>query len=132
MGSNLILDKLQGVKDRFEEVARLITEPETISDMKRYVKLNKEYKDLEPVIQAFDEYKNLFKDFNFISIGIFAPLAVIEQRERERKDRTWGLARWQYDIVHKDKIYDLKIDSSKSTAEECAKQIKYFISKKQI
>ena len=59
MSSNLILDKLQGVKDRFEEVARLITDPETISDMKRYVKLNKEYKSLEPVIHAFDEYKNL-------------------------------------------------------------------------
>jgi peptide chain release factor 1 len=59
MSKNLILDKLQGVKDRFEEVARLINDPETISDMKRYVKLNKEYKALEPVIQAFDGYTNL-------------------------------------------------------------------------
>ena len=49
MSKNLILDKLEGVKDRFDEVARLINEPDTIADMKRYVKLNKEYKDLEPV-----------------------------------------------------------------------------------
>lgn len=58
MGRNLILDKLKGVKTRFEEVSRLITEPEVIADMNRYIKLNKEYKDLEPVIEAYEEYKN--------------------------------------------------------------------------
>ena len=62
MSSNLILDKLEGVKERFEEVGRLITKPDIISDMKRYVKLNKEYKDLEPVIQAYDEYRNLLSN----------------------------------------------------------------------
>ena len=62
MSGNLILDKLEGVKERFEEVGRLINEPEIISDMKRYVRLNKEYKDLEPVIKAFDDYKNLLSN----------------------------------------------------------------------
>jgi len=62
MSGNLILEKLEGVKDRFEEVGRLINEPEVISDMKRYVRLNKEYKDLEPVIQAYEEYKNLLSN----------------------------------------------------------------------
>ncbi len=62
MGKNLILDKLEGVKERFQEVGRLITDPETISDMKRYVKLNKEYKDLEPIIQAYDEYTNVLSN----------------------------------------------------------------------
>ena len=62
MSGNLILEKLKGVKERFEEVGRLITEPEVISDMKRYVKLNKEYKDLEPVIRAYEEYKNLLSN----------------------------------------------------------------------
>jgi peptide chain release factor 1 len=62
MSGNLILEKLKGVKDRFEEVGRLINEPEVISDMKRYVRLNKEYKDLEPVIQAYEEYKNLLSN----------------------------------------------------------------------
>ncbi len=64
MGSNLILEKLEGVKERFEEVGRLITEPEVISDMKRYVKLNKEYKDLEPVIKAYEEYRNLLSNID--------------------------------------------------------------------
>ncbi|MFC2113041.1 peptide chain release factor 1 [Bacteroidota bacterium] len=62
MSGNLILEKLEGVKDRFEEVGRLINEPEVVSDMKRYVRLNKEYKDLEPVIQAYMEYKNLLSN----------------------------------------------------------------------
>ena len=44
MAKNLILDKLEGVKSRFEEVGRLITQPDIINDMKKYVKLNKEYK----------------------------------------------------------------------------------------
>jgi len=64
MSQNLILEKLEGVKERFEEVGRLINEPETISDMKRYVRLNKEYKDLEPVIKAYVEYKNVLSNID--------------------------------------------------------------------
>jgi peptide chain release factor 1 len=56
---SMILDKLEGVKLRFDEVAELITDPSVISDMKRYVKLNKEYKALEPVINAYKQYKNI-------------------------------------------------------------------------
>jgi peptide chain release factor 1 len=62
MGANLILERLKGVKDRFEEVGRLITEPEIMDDMKRYVRLSKEYKNLEPIIQAYEEYKNLLSN----------------------------------------------------------------------
>ena len=40
----MLLEKLKGVADRFEEVGRLITDPDVINDMKRYIKLNKEYK----------------------------------------------------------------------------------------
>lgn len=59
---NLILEKLEGVKDRFEEVQKLIAEPEIISDMKRYIQLKKEYKNLEPIIDAFEEYKNIISN----------------------------------------------------------------------
>lgn len=64
MANNMILDKLQGVKERFEEVGRLITEPDIISDMKRYIRLNKEYKDLEPIIEAYDEYVNIISNID--------------------------------------------------------------------
>ncbi len=59
MAKNLILDKLEGVKSRFEEVGRLITQPDIISNMKQYVKLNKEYKELKPVVEAYNEYRNI-------------------------------------------------------------------------
>lgn len=62
MASNIILEKLEGVKERFEEVGRLITEPDIIANMKRYVKLNKEYKDLEPIIDAYNKYKNIISN----------------------------------------------------------------------
>jgi peptide chain release factor 1 len=57
MAENMILEKLEGVKHRFVEVGDLLTQPEILSDMKRYVKLNKEYKDLVPIIESFEKYK---------------------------------------------------------------------------
>jgi peptide chain release factor 1 len=59
MAANLILDKLEGVKTRFEEVGELITKPDIMTDMERYIKLSKEYKALEPVVTAYNEYKTL-------------------------------------------------------------------------
>jgi len=62
MANNMILEKLRGVKERFEEVGRLITEPDIVADMKRYVRLNKEYKELEPIVQAYNEYENVISN----------------------------------------------------------------------
>lgn len=53
---NNILDKLEGVVSRFEEVSTLITDPNVIGDQKRYVRLTKEYKDLENLVKARKEY----------------------------------------------------------------------------
>ena len=44
--NNTLLEKLDGLVARFEEVSTLITDPNVIADQKRYVKLTKEYKDL--------------------------------------------------------------------------------------
>jgi len=60
--SNIILEKLEGVKERFEEVQRLIAVPEIIKDMKRYIQLNKEYKNLEPIIDGYKKYKNVLSN----------------------------------------------------------------------
>lgn len=54
-----ILEKLQAIKIRWEEVEKLIVDPEIIADMERYVKLNKEYKDLKEIVNVYDEYKNV-------------------------------------------------------------------------
>lgn len=62
MGENMILSRLQGVKARFEEVGQLITDPSIIADMDRYVKLNREYKQLEPVVKAMIAYRDLLSN----------------------------------------------------------------------
>lgn len=54
-----MLEKLQIVKQRFDEVSDLIIQPDIISDQKRYVQLNKEYKDLRALMEKRDEYVSL-------------------------------------------------------------------------
>jgi len=54
-----MLEKLQIVKQRFDEVSDLIIQPDIITDQKRYVKLNREYKDLKVLVDKRDEYIEL-------------------------------------------------------------------------
>lgn len=54
-----MLDKLQIVKQRYDEVSDLIIQPDVITDQKRYVQLNKEYKDLGKVVAKAKEYEGL-------------------------------------------------------------------------
>ncbi len=54
-----LLEKYEPIRVRFEEIQQQITNPDIISDMKRYVKLNQEYKNLEKLINTFRDYKNL-------------------------------------------------------------------------
>ncbi len=60
----MILDKLEGVLERFQEVERNLSEPGVVSNQERYVKLNKEYKGLEPLILAYKEYKNIIDNID--------------------------------------------------------------------
>ncbi len=55
-----LLKKLEAINYRFVEVGTLIVDPDIISDMDRYVKLSKEYRDLEEIVSAYKEYKNIF------------------------------------------------------------------------
>jgi peptide chain release factor 1 len=64
MAVNLILEKLEGVKQRFIEVGELLTHQDVLSDMKRYIKLNREYKDLQPIIEAYEKYKLLLSNIS--------------------------------------------------------------------
>jgi chloramphenicol 3-O phosphotransferase len=69
------------------------------------------------------EYFAFLGDFDFRFVGMFAPLEILEERERVRGDRLPGLARWQYDRVHHGINYDLEIDTSKHSPHECARLI---------
>lgn len=59
MADNSLLDRLDGLDARFEEVSTLITDPSVIADMKRYVRLSKEYKELERLLSAAKRYRNM-------------------------------------------------------------------------
>ena len=61
---NSILEKLDGLEARFEEVSTLITDPDVISDQQRYVKLTKEYKDLGDIMNARKRYINCLTTIN--------------------------------------------------------------------
>ncbi len=85
MNENSILNKLEGVAARFEEVGKLITQPDIISDMKRYVRLNKEYSQLEPVVEAYKNYKNLLSNIKSAR-EIIAEESDSEMREMAKEE----------------------------------------------
>jgi chloramphenicol 3-O phosphotransferase len=67
---------------------------------------------------------NILCDFTVLFVAVRCPLAVAEQRERERGDRVKGLVRAHYDLVHSHNTYDFEVDTSLLSPMECAVQIK--------
>lgn len=59
-----MIDKLQAIKMRFEEVSEDIVKPDIVSDMKKYTALNREYKQLEKIVLKFNEYQNLLSNLD--------------------------------------------------------------------
>jgi peptide chain release factor 1 len=59
-----MLDKLNIVKQRFNEVSDLIIQPNIMSDQKRYISLNKEYKDLGLIVEKKKLYEQLLSNIN--------------------------------------------------------------------
>ena len=62
MAENALLQRLDGLDARFEEIGTLITDPNVIADQRRYVKLTKEYKSLETLLGATNRYRKLLED----------------------------------------------------------------------
>lgn len=83
MSENSLLQRLDGIESRYEEVSTLITDPEVIADIKRYVRLNKEYKELGKLVEATRRYRTLVNDIedarNVLAIENDADLREIAQ-----------------------------------------------------
>ena len=62
MADSPLLQRLDGIDARFEEIGTLITDPNVIADQRRYVKLTKEYKSLETLLGATRRYRKLLED----------------------------------------------------------------------
>jgi peptide chain release factor 1 len=54
-----MIDKLDGIRDRFKEVGEWLTQPDAMTDMKRFSQLSKEYKDLEKIMSVADQYQTV-------------------------------------------------------------------------
>ncbi|MBR5092741.1 MAG: peptide chain release factor 1 [Bacteroidales bacterium] len=54
-----MLDKLEAIYARYQEIEGQMNDPQVTADMKRYVKLSKDYKELQPVVKAYKDYKAL-------------------------------------------------------------------------
>ncbi len=61
----VVLEKLDAIQARWEEISRLIVQPEVVSDHKQYSMLSKEYKRLETIVKKYERYKNLLSNISF-------------------------------------------------------------------
>jgi len=57
-----MIEKLEAIKERFEEVGRMLLDPGAMADMSKYSKLNKEYKELEKIVFKYKEYSNVLSN----------------------------------------------------------------------
>ena len=57
MADNSILTRLDGLKLKYEEIGQKLTDPEVIADVKQFIQFNKEYRELEPIIEASERYR---------------------------------------------------------------------------
>jgi peptide chain release factor 1 len=60
-----MLDKLEAIKGRFDNLGVSLTNPEVVSDNRKFTQLSKEYRSLEPIVQTFEAYKRLLDDIDF-------------------------------------------------------------------
>lgn len=62
MSDNNLLSKLSGLKEKYNSLAEQISDPSVMSDMKKFVQLNKEYKELEPIVAAGDKFSKMVEE----------------------------------------------------------------------
>ncbi|HNB49941.1 MAG TPA: PCRF domain-containing protein, partial [Chitinophagales bacterium] len=60
-----MLDKLELIYFRYKDLESQLSDPEVVSDMQKFKKTSKEYKDLEPIVNAYLTYKNLLSNIDF-------------------------------------------------------------------
>ena len=63
MADNSLLEKVLGLQEKYDALQAQLSDPDVISDMKRFVQLNKEYKELTPIIAAGNEFKKIMEDY---------------------------------------------------------------------
>ena len=85
MENNSLLIKLNDLEARFQEISTLITDPAVVADMKRYVRLNKEYRELEQILDARKRYIQLLTSLSEAK-DLLANESDTELREMAREE----------------------------------------------
>lgn len=95
-----MLDKLHIVKQRFDEVSDLIIQPDIITDQKRYVKLNKEYKDLSQMVEKINQYEGLLNNITEAKeiIADGSDTEMIEMAKMEMDEANESIAKLEDEI----------------------------------
>ena len=88
-----MLDKLEAIKTRWKEVEGLLSSPDAMADMKRFAQLNKEYRDLTPIVEKYGEYKNLMD--NIASTKQILNTEKEEEMREMAKEELWELEEQQ-------------------------------------
>jgi chloramphenicol 3-O phosphotransferase len=68
-------------------------------------------------------FERALRGFDVLSVGVHCDIDVLEERERQRSDRSPGLARKQYATAHAEALYDVEVDTSADTLEACVETI---------
>lgn len=115
-----MLDKLEAIKKRWEEVEQKLSDPKIIGDMKEFKKFNKEYKDLTEVVNAYHDYKKVIENTEF-NKGILAGEKDEELREMAKLDLEELLVKKE---TMEDAIRQLLIPKDPEDAKDCVLEIR--------
>lgn len=77
---NTLLDKILGLRDKYESLQKQLADPDVISDMKKYVQLNKEYKELTPIIETGEDYRRMIESYEM------AKDIIAEEKDEELRE----------------------------------------------
>ena len=91
-----MLEKLEAIKVRYEDIQVQMNEPSVMSDMKNYIKLNKDYKELQPIMEAFEVYKTILSNIDHAKDII--------HNEKDEEFRTMAKEELNILTAEKDKI----------------------------
>ena len=115
-----MLEKLKAIKHRWEEVEQKLSDPKVIADMKQFTKLNKEYKDLQQVVDAYHVYKNVTDNIDYNK----------EILAKEKDDELKEMAKMELDelIPKKEKLEEeirfMLIPQDPEDAKDCVMEIR--------
>ncbi|MDR0725041.1 MAG: peptide chain release factor 1 [Prevotellaceae bacterium] len=100
MSENKLLNRLKGIKIRFEEVGQQIANPEVIADMKKFVLLNKEYRELEPVVATVSQYETVLGNIESAKemLAVEKDLEMLEMAKTEISELSEQLSKLEDEI----------------------------------